>query len=239
MKNKRISKNTFIEMAKEIHGDKYDYTKSIYKSSKKNIEILCLNHGSFYQTPQNHILNKQNCPVCANYNKGLKRTESFLLNKFSNITQPEEYKIIPLTKGQFAKVDNEDFDKVKGINWNISKRGYVENTRKGKMHRYITNCPGNKSVDHKNHDKLDNRKSNLRICDHKENMRNTKRRKTKTSSIYKGVFFCKRDKKWNSKIQKDGKQISLGYFHSEIEAAKVYDKKAIELFGEFALTNFK
>ena len=53
----------FIEKAKKVHGDKYDYSKVHYKNAKTKIEIICPVHGSFWQTPNNH-LNGQNCPEC-------------------------------------------------------------------------------------------------------------------------------------------------------------------------------
>lgn len=78
-----------------------------------------------------------------------------------------------------AIIDKDDLERVKKYKWHKSKCGYIETTLKGHknmfLHRYITNCPEDKVVDHINHDKTDNRKSNLKICTQKENMQNLKK----------------------------------------------------------------
>ena len=55
---------TFIEKAKEIHGNKYDYSKVVYEKSTQKVCIICPEHGEFWQTPHNHITNKSGCPKC-------------------------------------------------------------------------------------------------------------------------------------------------------------------------------
>jgi len=93
-------------------------------------------------------------------------------------------------------------------------------------------------VDHRNRDKLDNRRSNLRLASRTQNEANKAKRKGKTSSQYKGVTFSKGLKKpWRAVITADKKNYSLGYYHTEAEAAREYNEKAKELFGEFAYLN--
>ena len=88
-------------------------------------------------------------------------------------------------------------------------------------------------------DDLDNRKENLRLCTHRQNIQASRKRNGNTSSKYKGVHWEKSRQKWRGKITRmDGKTIFLGYFDSELDAAKVYDDKARELFGDFAQLNF-
>lgn len=157
--------------------------------------------------------------------------------KFKDLVQPKDHKLIPLTQGKFAKVDNEDFEELKNINW-VYNNKYARNIKAGYMHRLIINTPINMDTDHINHDTLDNRKSNLRICSRSKNNMNTISIDVNKKSIYKGVTWFKRDSKWKSQIMINYKNIHIGYFSSEFEAAKAYDKKAKELFGEFALTNF-
>jgi hypothetical protein len=79
----------FIERAKTIHGDKYDYSKSIYTKAIEKIEIICPIHGSFQQTPNNHLNNKQGCPKCFS-SKGEETIRQFLIQH--NIVFAEQYR---------------------------------------------------------------------------------------------------------------------------------------------------
>ena len=97
-------------------------------------------------------------------------------------------------------------------------------------------------IDHINRNTSDSRIKNLRECSRSQNQMNAGKYKSmngnKCSSRYMGVCWKKREKKWLAQIAKDGKRYYLGYFHSELNAARAYDRKAIDLFGEFAKTNF-
>ncbi|MFH1614851.1 MAG: AP2 domain-containing protein [Planctomycetota bacterium] len=167
-------------------------------------------------------------------------------------------KTIELTQGQVALVDDSDFDELDRYKWHAlwdpcTQSFYaVRNVsiEQGKqtlvsMGREILGLErgDNRQCDHKNHNTLDNRRCVLRICSRQQNYQNSRKYQThagrKCSSIYKGVNWFKRDKKWKTHIAYNGKQIHLGYFVSEIEAAKAYDNKARELFGEYANLNFK
>lgn len=152
--------------------------------------------------------------------------------------QPKDYKLIPLSKGKFAKVDNNDFEEISKHNWCFSSNNYAYNHSLGFMHRFIMNTPKHLDTDHINGDGIDNRRINLRTCTTIENCRNQRKRKN-SSSKYKGVHFCKIMNKWKFSIKKDNKTSFYGYSETEEEAAKAYDKKAKELFGEFAYLNFK
>lgn len=147
-------------------------------------------------------------------------------------------------KGKYvALVDDEDFEVLSGYRWCARKDGntfYAMRSiqvngkqRAVQMHNAIMN---EKSIDHIDHDGLNNQKSNLRVCTRSENMMNMGKHE-KASSIYKGVCFFNRDKKWLAQIKINGKRIRLGTFASEIEAAKAYNEKAIEFFREFANLN--
>ena len=104
--------------------------------------------------------------------------------------------------------------------------------------RFLLKPNFNRVVDHINGNSMDNRRCNLRICTISQNTAN-QRKQRGCSSKYRGVSFAKGCKKrpWQSYIQKDGKTVSIGYFKSEVEAAEAYNKKALELFGEFARLN--
>jgi len=160
---------------------------------------------------------------------------------------------IELTQGKSAIVDADDFDRVNEFKWQYNKAGtgYARRIqhigmKDGKqirktisMHRFIMGVEDSKvHVDHINHDTLDNRKSNLRLCTHVENMRNQKNRKG-GSSKYKGVYKFSRNLGWSfrSRIVFNQKDVYLGTFANERDAAIAYNKAALHYFGEFALLN--
>ena len=105
------------------------------------------------------------------------------------------------------------------------------------MHREIMHAARDMEINHINHNGLDHRKANLRICTHQQKQFTQKPAKDKTS-MFKGVCWHNHNNKWQVRIKYDQRSYHLGYFEDEIEAAKTYDKKAIELFGEFAYLNF-
>jgi len=156
-------------------------------------------------------------------------------------------KKIQLTQGKYALVDDEDYEFINSFKWYYGQ-GYAcrnerlpdGNRKTIKMHRVIAKTPEDKQTDHINRNTLDNRKSNLRNVDQKDNAKNADK-KSKATSKYKGVSYYKRkqDKygKWKANIQVDGKKINLGYFDSEIEAALKYNEAAKKYFGEFAVLN--
>jgi len=159
---------------------------------------------------------------------------------------------IPLTQGLFALVDGEDYEELTNHKWRAAKIGTayyaVRNARKKKgakrkmilMHRQILNAKAEEEVDHRHGCSLDNRKVNMRICTHAQNLANQKlcKNKDNQSSKFKGVYWHKTNQKWAAHIKHNYKSIHLGLFNNETDAAKAYDKRAEELFGEFAKTNF-
>ena len=104
------------------------------------------------------------------------------------------------------------------------------------MHRAIMNAPKGVMVDHIDRNGLYNRKRNLRLCSRRENSYN-RRGNSRGSSQHKGVFWHNVCGKWMAGITYNGKFSYLGVYVSEKDAAKAYDEKAKELFGEFAYLN--
>lgn len=153
-------------------------------------------------------------------------------------------KEIQLTQGMIALIDDEDFERVNQFNWCAKKhrntfyaiRFKIINGKNSNetLHYFIMQIKG---VDHINGNGIDCQKSNMRECTNQQNTMNSRPRKNSTSK-FKGVSWHNRDNKWCSQIMKDGKNYYLGQYDNEIEAAIVYDKKAKELFGEFAYLNF-
>ncbi len=91
-------------------------------------------------------------------------------------------------------------------------------------------------VDHINGNRLDNRKCNLRLATRSQNLQNSRKR-TGCSSRFKGVNWLGQNKRWRARIKVFGKEIALGCFISELEAAEAYNKAAKEHFGDFAKLN--
>lgn len=141
-------------------------------------------------------------------------------------------------------VDDEDYELLAKRKWYFGGRGYVVSAGKEenkkvlyRMHRLILNPPPGMVVDHINRDRLDNRRSNLRICTHQQNLWNQERKIGQKTSRYKGVW--RRKDKWRACIVKDGKTLHLGTHSSPEEAAMAYNLSAIKMHGEFArLNNF-
>lgn len=73
----KLDTQTFVERARRVHGDKYDYSKTVYRRSTEKVEIVCPIHGMFFQRPENHVNQKQHCPQCANKRKGRQDHFSF------------------------------------------------------------------------------------------------------------------------------------------------------------------
>jgi hypothetical protein len=153
---------------------------------------------------------------------------------------------IPLNKTQNTLIDAEDIEIVSAYVWHLRKVGknpifYAFAKVNGKdvgMHNLLMKPPKGFEVDHINHDGLDNRrKHNLRICTKSQNIANSRIHISNKSSKFKGVSFDKKSKKWAAYIRINYKQIHIGYFANENEAARAYDIKAKEIFGNFAFTN--
>ena len=137
-----------------------------------------------------------------------------------------------------VKVSDEDYEAVNSHTWYVNSRYVVRSLPGGGkelLHRAIMQAKPDEIVDHINGDTLDNRRENLRIASGKQNQGN-RRKAAGTSSRYKGV--CRQpNARWRAQIKIDGRQTSLGTYNTEIEAAMAYDRKALEVFGEFACLN--
>ena len=156
-------------------------------------------------------------------------------------------KQIPLTQGQVTTIDDVDADRAV-FNWHAHREGKtfyaIRMARKPdgsriavRLHQEIAERMGIVgSPDHIDRNGLNNCRSNLRPDPKRRNNANQGIRSDNTSG-YKGVTWHKRGGKWQAQIQVNGKRRHLGLFVDEIEAAKAYDRAALEAFGEFAVPN--
>jgi hypothetical protein len=157
---------------------------------------------------------------------------------------------VPLTRGQWAVIDIEDASAVLTRRWwalKWSKRvpgfyavAYVGRKLNGNplaefLHRFILGARSSHLVDHRDGNGLENRRFNLRVCDHANNRQNGRRLRSDNSCGFKGVY--RREEGWSAQIFSRGKHHSLGTFPTAEDAARAYDEAAVTLFGEFAATN--
>lgn len=162
----------------------------------------------------------------------------------SKDTTEQPYRLIPLRgkygKGKFAKVDPEDFDWLSEFTWRGNSSGYAIRSVWSKtyfMHRDISQPPEGMFTDHINGDTLDNRRCNLRICSHAENMKN-RRKNTRGESQFKGVSRSKYEGRWQAIIGANNRNFNCGTYDTEEDAARAYDSAAVYFFKEFARPNF-
>lgn len=148
---------------------------------------------------------------------------------------------IELTQNKKAIVDDEDYEQLNSIKWKYHKTGYAvrnqwfpgdKRYRTLRMHRIIMNNPIGLVVDHINGDSLDNRRSNLRVCRHNQNIQNQKLRVDSKSKL-KGVYLHKKNQNWCARFRKK----HLGVFRSAEEASEAYNRAALLEYGEFARLN--
>ena len=130
-----------------------------------------------------------------------------------------------------AIIDLEDVEKIKNYKWSL-KNGYAFNTEVGLLHRFLNEYPNDMVIDHINLNKLDNRRSNLRICTYSQNNMNTKIKSSNTSGT-KGVWWNAKREKWIAEIMIDNKKYYLGEFINKEEAIKTRKEAEIKYFGEF------
>lgn len=156
---------------------------------------------------------------------------------------------IPLTKGRVALVDDADYERIAFYRWHCTSNGYAaRTTRVGDvvtqsyvlMHREVLGFPPEPHIDHADGDKLNNCRANLRACSASQNQGNAPKRKRHgvSASPYKGVTWQRSVGRWQASIYVDGRQVSLGLYGHESDAALAYDRAARERWGSFARLNF-
>lgn len=186
----------------------------------------CVVCGNDFLIPPCYYDIRKTCSIKCSAIYKQKRNEYILYDTYAEI-------IIKSKKygEQKALIDLEDIEKCKKYNWCLKydktiKNSYLHNSKGLILHRYIMNCPDNMVIDHINHNTLDNRKQNLKICTEIENLRNKKN----NISGYVGVSHYKRDNTWESNITINNHKIFLGRYKDINEAIKARKQAEQEYF---------
>lgn len=154
-------------------------------------------------------------------------------------------KRIKLTQGKYALIDDDDYELISKYKWHAVKQPrknfviyYANSGIVGRMHNFLMRPQSSKIlVDHIDHNGLNNQRSNLRLCTESQNIINS-RIAIKHSSKYRGVSWSNFSQRWLANIICQRVRYHLGSFKNEIDAARVYDRKAKKLHGKFAMLNF-
>jgi len=175
----------------------------------------------------------------------------FVMLLYRRLRYGYRFRRIPLSQGRFAIVDPADYNRLAVYNWYAVRKHFCFYAQRHaqphekppaviKMHRQILTAPASLFVDHINRNGLDNRKQNLRLATPAQNSRNARWRNLRNkTSIYKGVSFSKRRKKFRACITVNRKTIHVGFFNNQKDAARAYDTAAKKYHGPFAYLNFK
>jgi hypothetical protein len=158
-------------------------------------------------------------------------------------------KVVNLTKGRLAYVDDKDYEAVSEFSWQaqkiktgwVVKRGVWDpdrgNNRSQSLGVFLLRPPPGLRVDHRDGDPFNNQRANLRLCTKTENDRAFRRKAVGKSSRFRGVSWWAQRAKWRSVLETNGRQFHLGTFDREEDAARAYDAAAKQHFGEFAHLN--
>lgn len=151
---------------------------------------------------------------------------------------------ILLPCGRVAVIDRSDEPRTSHLSWSVTPKGYVvawlpgvRPRRRISLHRLLL-CFPLFDIDHRNGDRLDNRRFNLRPANNSQNACNSKKRIDASSSKYKGVHWSHSRQKWVAKVAVAGRVHYAGYHRTPLSAAIAYDAKAVDLHREFARVNF-
>lgn len=153
-------------------------------------------------------------------------------------------KYVKLTRGEYAIVDDEDFEKVSKFIWFATGdgRGHIYARRNANslsqisaLHNMIIDVPSGYIIDHINGNTLDNRKENLRVATYRQNSLN---KGFAHNRKVKGVSWIKKNKAYRAYITPYRRQRHIGCFKKLDDAKRAYDVEAIKEFGVWARLNF-
>ena len=197
-------------------------------------QLLCVNSPG----APGKIMEVAPCSTCRNFAARREPPVRLPVPKSPN----DKIRYIALTKGKFAIVDAEDYDRLMRHKWTavcFGGRFYAQRNGGGysiMMHREIMHAPKGMVVDHINGNGLDNRKCNLRICTQSQNILNSRPRGG--SSRFKGVYYDKTRNKYVAFVWENRRPVHIGRYEDEIEAARARDYRAVEIGGLYVWLNF-
>lgn len=223
----------------DITGEKYGLltvVKRVENDARGNPQWLCLCDCENQVVVRGYNLKNKNTSSCGCLNK-ISMSKTGKSNKqYNTYDLSGEYGIGYTNKGEEFYFDLEDYDKIKDYYWRIDKSGYVMSTDGIIMHVLIMNPSENKCVDHIKHNKIDNRKSQLRLVTYTQNAINRKKQSNNTSGAT-GVYWNRNMQKWFAEIRLNKKRIFLGYFDNFEDAVKTRKEAEEKYFGEFSYDN--
>lgn len=205
---------------------------------------VCIECGSEFQRRPIRLKPGGNrCVPCALADEKRRRVYEIKGNK---VEYREDYAVLVTSKGEEILCDNADVPFLSGYTWHVdhsSGKAYARAMTRTdgiqshvKMHRLLLSAPEGVLVDHWNGNGLDNRRENLRLATHAQNICNSKRY-SHNKSGYKGVYAEPKRGRWSAQIRVDKKLIYLGSFENVLDAARAYNEAALLHFGEFARIN--
>lgn len=152
---------------------------------------------------------------------------------------------MPLTNGGVTVLDYDDWRRLGHVAWyrirkatskTVYAAGYLHGRPAIALHRAVLDAPSGHQVDHIDRNGLNNRRSNLRLCDHRQNQANTGAHRDSKSGV-RGVSWNKRLGKWQAFAKVGGRNRYLGSFDTTEAAATAYDQATRDMHGAFAFQN--
>ena len=179
----------------------------------------------------------------------LVRIAVWIVLAYRRVRYGYSFRRIKLTRGKYAIVDADDFERLNQYKWHWAHPGYAKrlvSDRSGirrrqvgvYMHRMVRTAPDGMVVDHINREKLDNRKANLRVATRRQNGWNRKFKRKGGKTHYNGIRWDRNKQTWQVRLTINGRRESFGYYADEEAAAKAYDRIAKKHRGEYAVLNF-
>lgn len=213
----------------------------ISKSGGKTVQWKCLCDCGKICLINSSRLRSGKTKSCGCYHKEVTQKALWERNKkYNTYEEHGDYMTGFTLRGEKFYIDTSDYEKVKDICWYVARNGYIKGMI-GRtsvfLHRFLMQPPDGKFVDHINHQHEDNRRKNLRIVSHWENMKNVKTDRKNNTSGCVGVGWMKQRNRWGARIQVNGKTRYVGFFKNFDDAVLARKTAEEKYYGEFSFDN--